>query len=195
MFNCVFIEANRSLARLFSELGEEDEAKFFKDLASKYEDSLLEKCWDSEDKIFYSLYSKKDLKAKVKTIASLLPLFLDGLKDEKLEALVKHLVDPNEFWRPYPVPSVAADEPFYFPQDPPAYKVKLLWRGPTWINTNWFIVKGLRKHGYDNLADQIVEKMVEMIEERGFREYYNPETGEGYRRENFGWSTLILDLL
>ena len=56
-------------------------------------------------------------------------------------------------------------------------------------------MKGLRKHGYDNLADQIVEKMVEMIEERGFREYYNPETGEGYRRENFGWSTLILDLL
>lgn len=195
LFNCVFIEANRSLARLFSELGEEDEVKFFKDLALRYENSLLEKCWDSEDKIFYSLYSKKDLKAKVKTIASLLPLFLEGLKGEQLEALVKHLVDPNEFWRPYPVPSVSADEPFYFPQDPPAYKVKLLWRGPTWINTNWFIVKGLRKHGYDNLADQIVEKMVEMIEERGFREYYNPETGEGYRRENFGWSTLILDLL
>jgi hypothetical protein len=37
--------------------------------------------------------------------------------------------------------------------------------------------------------------MVEMIEKWGFREYYNPETGQGYRRENFGWSTLILDLL
>jgi hypothetical protein len=35
----------------------------------------------------------------------------------------------------------------------------------------------------------------EMIEKSGFREYYHPETGEGYRRENFGWSTLILDLL
>ncbi len=195
LFNCVFIEANRSLGRLFKEISEISESEFFLDLAEKSEKSLLEKCWNKEDKIFYSLYSKGQNQAKVKTVASLMPLFLDGLKGEKLEALIAHLENRDEFWRPYPIPSVSADERYYEPGDTPLYKVKLLWRGPTWINTNWFIVKGLRKHGYDNLADQIVEKMIEMIEKSGFREYYNPETGEGYRRENFGWSTLILDLL
>jgi neutral trehalase len=75
------------------------------------------------------------------------------------------------------------------------HQVKLLWRGPTWISTNWFIVKGLQKHGYNDLAKEVISRMEKMIRHQGFREYYNPETGEGYRRENFGWSTLILDLL
>jgi neutral trehalase len=90
---------------------------------------------------------------------------------------------------------VAKSEIYYEPADPAFIKGKLLWRGPTWINTNWFIVKGLRKHGYEREADKIVERMVEMVQREGFKEYYNPETGEGYRRENFGWSTLVLDLL
>jgi len=70
-----------------------------------------------------------------------------------------------------------------------------LWRGATWINANWFVVKGLQKHGYSDIADEIIEKMCKMITKYGFREYYNPETGLGYRRKNFGWSTLIIDLL
>jgi hypothetical protein len=57
------------------------------------------------------------------------------------------------------------------------------------------IIKGLRKNGYNELADEITQKTIAMVEKEGFREYYNPETGKGYRRENFGWSTLVLDLL
>lgn len=196
LFNCVFIEAARSLSRLFYEIGDTNEAIFFEDYAEKCEKALLEKCWDLQDKIFYSLYSKEERMARVKTIASLIPLFLSGLQGEKLKLLVEnHLLNPKEFWTNYPVPSVSKDEIYYHPEDIPFHKIKLLWRGPTWVNTNWFIVKGLRKHGYTQVADQIVSRMVEMIERYGFREYYNPETGEGYRRVNFGWSTLIVDLL
>lgn len=196
LFNVVFIESSRALSRLFLEIGNKDESDFFKKIATKSEASLLEKCWDSKDEIFYSLYSKDEKFARVKTIASLLPLFLEGLRGEKLEKLVtKHLLNKNEFFTPYPFPSVAKDEPYYEPKDTPLYKIKLLWRGPTWIATNWFVVKGLRRHGYNKIADDVVAKMSKMIEEHGFREYYNPETGEGYRRHNFGWSTLIVDLL
>lgn len=197
VFNTIFIEANRSLSRLFAKLGgQEGESKFFKDSAEKGEQAMFEKCWDSKEKIFYSIYSKNEIQVKVKTAASLVPLFLEGIKGDQLNCLIKdHLLNPEEFWRPYPVPSVSADEIYYNPKDPAFYQIKLLWRGPTWINTNWFIVKGLRKHGMNELADKIVDKMVEMIEKWGYREYYNPETGQGYRRENFGWSTLIVDLL
>lgn len=195
LFNCVFVEANRSLFRMFEKIGEKREAEYFKDLAEKCEDSILKKFWDSNDEIFYSLYSKDEKKANVKTIASLMPLFLDGLKRLQLKSLINHLLNPLEFWTSYPIPTVAADEPYFTPDDIPFYKGKLIWRGPTWVNTNWFVVKGLRKHGFGEIADQIVGKMREMIDKYGFREYYNPETGEGYRRDNFGWSTLIVDLL
>ncbi len=198
LFNSVFIENCRSLARLFTLTGQGGEATFFLEVAHKAESSLLEKCWDKNDMIFYSLFSKKEHFAKVKTVASLAPLFLEGLTGEKLKKLVeKHLLNKNEFWLPYPVPSVSKDEVYYFPREI-NYRISqtsLLWRGPTWISTNWFIVKGLQKHGYNDIADTIIERMTQMITKYGFREYYNPETGFGYRRENFGWSTLIIDLL
>lgn len=196
LFNTCFIESSRSLARLFIKIGDKKETEFFKLVAKNSQAALISKCWDEEDQIFYSVYSEKEKKAKVKTIASLIPLFLSDLDKEIVDALVKkHLLNPKEFWTEYPIPSVSKDESYYFPEDTPIHKIKLLWRGPTWINTNWFVIKGLRKYGYNKLADQITEKMVEMIQKEGFREYYNPETGEGYRRKNFAWSTLILDLL
>lgn len=196
LFNTVFIESARSLSRLFEEIGNKHEASFFKSTADKSEKTLLTKCWDDTDKIFYSLYKKDEKFARVKTVASLIPLFLDGLKGEKLKTLIEnHLLNPNEFYTPYPFPSVSKDEKYYVPHDTPLHQVKLLWRGPTWIATNWFVVKGLQKHGYDNIAKDVVGKMKMMIEKHGFREYYNPETGEGYRRQNFGWSTLLLDLI
>ncbi len=161
LFNCVYIQACRALARLFDQIHEEQ--------------------------------------AKIKTVASLMPLFLDGIEKKQLDSLIAdHLLNPEEFWTNFPIPSVAKNEFFYVPQEIPSDKIShtsLLWRGPTWVSTNWFIVKGLRKHGQNKIADIIVAKMVEMIEKWGFREFYNPETGEGYRREDFGWSTLIVDLL
>ncbi len=196
LFNTVFVESSRALSRLFKEIGNNEESDYFKEVAKKSESSLLEKCWDEKDEIFYSLYSKSEKFAKVKTVASLVPLFLEGLKGDKLDKLVnKHLLNPDEFYTPYPFPSVSKDELYYEPEDTPLYKIKLVWRGPTWIATNWLVVKGLRRHGYNKIADDVVRKMSEMIQREGFREYYNPETGEGYRRHNFGWSTLIVDLL
>jgi len=196
LFNTIFIESARCISRLYKVLGNDKESKEFLRIADKSEKALLTKCWDKKEKIFYSLYSNKEKSAKVKTVASLIPIFLDGLKDKQLEDLIaNHLINEKEFWTPYPFPSVAKNEIYYQPEDTPLYKVKLLWRGPTWISTNWLIVKGLRKHGYHSLANSVIKRMVEMTEKHGFREYYNPETGQGYRRRNFGWSTLIIDLL
>ena len=199
LFNTVFIEAARALSRMFLEIENKAEADFFSTIAKKGEESMLEKMWDEQDEIFYALFTKNEIKARVKTVASLTPLLLEGLKGKKLKTLVKkHLLNPNEFWLPYPVPSVAKSEPYFIPTEIPnnfISQTSLLWRGPTWMSTNWLLVKGLRRHGYKKEADVIAQKSLDMVERYGFREFYNPETGEGYRRDNFGWSTLILDML
>lgn len=196
LFNCVFIESARSIARLYTMLKKAKEAAWFTRVANRSEKALLTKMWDKKDQIFYSLYKKGELPARVKTVASLIPLFLDGISKKQADALVtKHLLNPEEFWTTYPVPSVSKDESYYDPGNAPLYRGKLIWRGPTWINTNWFIIRGLQKHGYSDLATELIKKTLIMIEQSGFREYYNPETGEGYSHHDFGWSTLIVDLL
>ena len=101
----------------------------------------------------------------------------------------KWISAPDHFWTPYPLPSVPASDPKFIPGNPGGF----IWRGPTWINTNWFLSHALRGHGYPELADTIVEKSIECIEKSGFREYYHPYTAEGLGARDFGWSTLILD--
>ncbi|GAH79893.1 unnamed protein product, partial [marine sediment metagenome] len=60
------------------------------------------------------------------------------------------------------------------------------------VNTNFFIWKGLKKHNENSLADELAQKTRELVDKSGFREFYNPITGEGGGANNFGWSTLIL---
>ena len=63
------------------------------------------------------------------------------------------------------------------PGDPHGF----IWRGPTWMNTNWCLSHGLRHHGYPELADEMVAKSHHMVEGAGFREYSNPYNGGGLR--------------
>jgi len=68
------------------------------------------------------------------------------------------------------------------------------WRGSTWINMNWFIYKGLRNYGFDDIANELKSKTMEMIEKSGFYEYYNPINGKGLGAKDFIWSGLIFDM-
>jgi glycogen debranching enzyme len=125
----------------------------------------------------------------VRTVQMLFPLLLDSVTPAQVASMVRYLTDPAEFWTPYPVPSVSRAEPEYNPiQD-----TDLLWRGPTWGFTNWFVMEGLRKHGRDDLVNQLMDRWIAMAEKGGIWENYNPETAVGYEAEGLGMSVLIVD--
>ena len=46
-----------------------------------------------------------------------------------------------------------------------------------------------------NTLSDIVEKSVELVSKNGFREFFNPFSGEGYGAHNFSWSTLVVDMI
>ncbi len=188
LVNSIYALGLRSLARL---LGEAPEAAEFSQQADKVRDALLSKCWDEELGAFLDLSGVAETPVKTVTISSLMPLTLEDLP----RPIVKRLLDrwvtsPNHFWLPYPLPSVPASDPKFLPGNPHGF----IWRGPTWMNTNWFLSHALRRHGYPELADTIVTRSHEAIEKSGFREYYHPYTGEGLGARDFAWSTLILDM-
>ena len=92
----------------------------------------------------------------------------------------------------FPVPSVAMDEPSFVPG---VVGTKLVWRGPVWMNTNWYISRGLRRHGTTDLARHIEDRSAALVEKSGFREYYDPLTGEGNGAFDFSWTAVALDML
>lgn len=190
LFNCVFIEGYRILARLYKELNNAEGSKICNKRADELEEILIEKCWDNKRGLFFGNYSKYNRINKVKTSLSLIPLILTNLPQDIASILVfDHLLNEDEFWTEYPVPSVALDEKAFS-----AKESGLLWRGPTWININWFIINGLQKHGFENIALQLAQKTFELVQKSGFSEYYNPQTGEGMGANNYSWSTLVIDI-
>ena len=76
-----------------------------------------------------------------------------------------------------------------------SFEEKRYWRGPIWVNCNWFIYKGL-KNKDNSFSKKIKRKTIQMIEANGFHEYYTRKTAKPMGAKNFSWSAaLYLDLI
>lgn len=193
MFNCIYAQGLRSLSRLYKAVNQTGAADDYRMKADAVEKAILEKMFDPERELFFDIVHQKGAYEHnlTVTISSLFPIILDTIPKEVVEKLVKnHLANPVEFWLPYPVPFVSKEEAGFNPEDD-----VLLWRGPVWVNTNWFIWKGLLKHNYRRLADQLAAKTTELVHKSGLREFYNPFTGSGEGQKDYGWSALVVDMV
>ena len=185
-FNCILIRGN---ARL------QDIAKTIRyDLPSKLLENIeksphaLESLWDEYAKSYWSRDFVTHRLLKQPSIASLLPLYAGTISKERAAILVRTLENENIFGAAYPVPSVPADSPSF---DPDRY-----WQGPSWLNTNWMIIDGLKRYGYHDHAAALTETSLEMVSKGGFAEYFDPNTGEPLGAHNFSWTAaLTIDLL
>jgi glycogen debranching enzyme len=194
LFNSVYAQALASMVFLSSELGKKGDSKIFMKRYQRTKSALIKLCWSERDHIFYDLDQDQN-QIEVKSISSLMPLILPDLPKDMVESIIKgHLLNRNEFWTNFPIPSVPKSEPSFNSGEGSSTDFSVLWRGPTWINTNWFLAKALEVHGYKRQAMKITRKSVELIKKSGFREFYNPLTGEGYGKPDFSWSALVIDM-
>jgi len=192
LVNTIWILGLRALARLRRARGDEAQAAVHDSLACKAMAALVEKCWDDDAGLFFDVAGAEERRLTTSTISSLVPLALPDLDEGIAERLLAHVSDPTDYGARYPVPSVSMKEPSFRPG---VVGTKLVWRGPSWINTNWYVARGCRQHGREDLAARIELASVELVEQSGFREYYNPFTGEGAGAPDFGWSALALDMV
>ncbi len=188
--NSIWYDAQTSLAELARQLNDHEIETSERQGAALTHDALLSKCWDADAGAFFSLAGEQERKLRVRTAASLTPLLLDGLSPHQIAAVTKDVEDATAFATPFPIPSVATRED-EFRNGATLFH----WRGPTWINMNWLVVRGLLKHGKEDCSSRIVEASVRAVETSGFRECFEPYTGAGMGASNFGWTTLIVDML
>lgn len=180
------------LARLLAEVGDVDGSALLGERADRTVTALLARCWAPSDEDFHGLAGRGESPLLAATVGGLLPILLLDLPAEIVDRIAHRLEDATDFGTNYPVPSVSQRNPAYR-QGPAGGTV--LWRGPSWINTNWHIARGLRRHGRESLATMIEDASLRLVERSGFREHYNPETGQGLGAHGFSWSALVLDML
>lgn len=185
-FNSIFIRANSHLREIAKSLREE----LSEDLLKKMEktEKTFEDLWDPYSAQYYSRDFITHRLLKVPSIATLLPLYAGSISQERADQLVRQLENEHAFGPAYPVPSVPVNS-FWF-------KPKGYWQGPTWVNTNWLIIEGLKRYGFKDHAAALCESTIEMDKKSGFSEYFDPLTGEPAGAENFSWTaSLTIDLL
>lgn len=191
MVNSIYADSLRALAALCRAVGlpgsEDLEAR-----RAKCVKALLAKCWDDKAAAFWDLSGKAEERVRVLAFSILFPLILPELDANIAQRLVEeHLTNEKEFWLPYPVTSIAATEPSF----DPGWKTDTTWRGPSWMNVNWYLYWGLRQHGFGDVARELARRSIEMVAQSGVREFYDPVTGAGQGAQDFAWTTLVLDLI
>jgi glycogen debranching enzyme len=193
MVNAIYADALRGLARVVRESG--GDARVADDLESRGRATtraLIDKCWDPKAGVFWDLSGAREEQVKVLTFSCLFPLILPDLDHGIVERLVReHLLNASEFWTTYPVPSTAATEKAF----DPTWKTDTTWRGPTWMNVNWYLYWGLRDHGFTDIASDLARRSIALVAKSGVREFFDPLTGDGPGAHDFAWTTLVLDMI
>ena len=189
-FNTVYAQNLFALASLCKEADDPDAARY-SSLGTKVVQSILKVMYDEESAAFLDVYGKENTKIPVLTPTIFFPVVLEGVPEPISKRVIDiHLFNQQEFDAPYPLPSVAQNHVSFNPG-----ASSYIWRGPTWIVNNWFLHQFLLEKGYEQEATRLVERVRELIEKSGFREYYNPYTGEGYGAKDFTWAGLVVDMI
>jgi len=191
LVNSIYAENERVLGDLLERTGDVAGAAEMRRRARRTATALVDKCYERDAGLFFDLAGAEEEMLRTNSISSLMPLLLPDLPAPIAATLIDHLEDPREYAAPFPVPSVAMNHPS-FSAGPIG---KLVWRGPSWMNTNWYLSRGLRRHGRADLAAVIEDRSARLVEDHGFREYYNPYTGEGAGAQDFSWTAIVVDML
>src|SRR5258708_469716 len=185
-FNAILVENLHNLSDIAIALGYEKEADLYFLHARLIVDAMRKLML--EDGIFWSTMGADYQKIKVKTWAIFAPMFAKIASQKEADMLINdYLLNPAEFNLDFLVPTVSKAEPSFDPQG--------FWRGPVWASTNWFVYQGLLNYGAKDVAQKVLDSSLKLLEKSGFREQFNPQTGEGLGAKDFTWGGLVVDML
>jgi hypothetical protein len=170
--------------------------------------AIVDRLWDEREGLFLDVARgdlahpertddvEGDRRIRVSTWSALAPLALPDLPEAIARRLIEeHLLDARRYWLPVPPTSVSAQEPTFEPRKWKGPLRRLYWRGPTWINSAWLLWMGLLRHGYEAEAAEMSQRLAEAVSRERLREFYEPNSGEGLGAREFGWSSLIAELV
>ncbi|MDZ7786118.1 MAG: trehalase family glycosidase [Candidatus Saccharibacteria bacterium] len=185
-FNCILIRNDQLLLDIAKTIKEEVPDNLQEQMAKTQ--GALETLWDPYGNQYYSRNFVTHQLIKEPSIAGLMPLYAGTISKERAELLIKQLENDHAYGTPYPVPSVSVESPWF--------KELGYWQGSTWVNTNWLLIDGLKRLGFDDHASALKESTLEMVGASEIHEYYSPLSGKPGGASNFSWTAaLTVDLL
>jgi hypothetical protein len=101
--------------------------------------------------------------------------------------MVAHLLDEEEFWGEFAIPTVWKRDL--------AYSDQHYWRGSIWGPTNYLVYQGLRRYGFHDICADLAEKSLALFQGNWEKDGHWHEsyltTGEGSSLPHYTWGTLL----
>lgn len=172
----LYINECYSLAEIAKILGRyKDEEELIK-RADRMENNL-EELWDEDTGLYLNRRTDTGEFEHRLSPFHFHALFSRKVTSSRAETIIRnHLLNPDEFWTNYPLPSIAKSDPSYIKQT--------YWQGRVWAPMNFLVFMALKNAGRQDVCEMLADKsalliLKEWTECGHVHENYDPETGEG----------------
>ena len=180
-FNSLFLKANKDLIQISNKFN--IETSKISNYVKVTEKNIL-KLYDKKKGTFFSKDIRNNKKIYIPSITNYFILFADLDNDFINNKLIKNLKNHNK------------NDKYFFSSIKPShnsFEEKRYWRGPVWINCNWFIYQGLKNKDL-KFSNYVKKKTIKLLEKSKFYEYFSCKNGQPMGAKNFSWSaSLYLD--
>jgi putative isomerase len=196
--NAFFVVEMRCLANMADTLGLKDEAGQWRAAASQLAQRIVDTLYFPDEAMFFDVREgTHDKFSGVKNPNMVLPLWAGvplPARDAR-RVVEEHMLNPDEFFRELPFPSVSYDHPQY---DPQGY-----WRGRIWPHVVYWMIQTLWAAGYPAQAELTADRLLALLQRSPwFHENYASATGEGWNAAagigfpDYNWShATVIELL
>jgi hypothetical protein len=163
----------RALAGMADRLGRTHEAALWSERAEQTRRRIMDNCFDPEDECFYDV----DRTGRFVRVRGdhLTRVLSEHVVDQATfdRIYTRHIRNPAAFWTPYPLPSIAADDPAFDRELPPNS-----WGGASQALTALRAPRWFEHYGRKGDLEVLMRRWVEAIlAAPGFMQQMNPWTG------------------
>jgi len=110
--------------------------------------------WDEREGFYFDRYWDGKFSEK-KAAANFFPLLARIPDQKRAVRMIKHLLNPEEFWGDFVLPTISRDDP--------DFKDQQYWRGTVWPPTNYLVYQGLRAYHFDEVASQFAKRSADLF--------------------------------
>ncbi|MCX6249998.1 MAG: trehalase family glycosidase [Bacteroidetes bacterium] len=197
--NSMLAKEARSLGEIADILGKKEDTEYWKTEFQKRKDLINKFMWDPLSNFYYNVnrndqtfrYQHPD-DLKIKEITGILPLWAGVCDSMRCQKLIRSITNPDEFWRPYGIPSLSARDDYY---NPIGY-----WNGPVWVQWNYLVFRGLLENGFRKEAEELAAKVLDNMiwhlkNDHVFWEFYSADEHQAGWNKTYIWAGIAARFL
>ncbi|MFA6135003.1 MAG: hypothetical protein WC869_13390 [Phycisphaerae bacterium] len=201
--SCMKAWSLEALAWMATALGEEADAAQYRRDHQVMVATLNLVFWNPEHGTYRNRYFSGEW-AVTESPTSFYPWLACAPSAQQSDRLAKTLLNPDKFWGPYVIPSLAKDDPEYGKPSFEEHAGRIFppysyWRGAVWAPPNFLTYEGLKRYELDEIAAELAAKSVDLwwgnwTAHGWSSENYDPRTGERskmWSHKHQSWSMLL----